>query len=410
MNFNKKIIYLSLFTLTGLFTVAGSVFAEDSKDSRVAVMPFDTVNFDSAVASAAREIFSSSMVEEGFVLIDNKIVDKAILTLKQENWDKFQNGQKTKALPALKEPLIETTVQPAVESDTDTPVTEESAPVTVTPADNVTTEQNAANIQPSVENNSVSNTESDMAIIEPDNIEIAKALNCDMYITTKIVKLGKKTQVNITMYKANGDAVDSKKMVAETEDDLNLIFDRIAVAFSKGIKPSETRDYDNATVAETNKKANLDRIISNHGLMLGGGMLMGDKANSGVITFGYEGIWEYNRLRTGIEAGFSLASEEYDIDFAAYMHMVMGSFLSRGMVSPYISGGAGLYLGQRPTKDSDSYDDEYSPMGFEFFPSIGLEFLHRARMRIHSEVRYMFILDLNGNLAHGPMFNIGLNF
>jgi len=235
-----------------------------------------------------------------------------------------------------------------------------------------------------------------------------------------------KIKVIIYLKNSDGNAVGTRQMVASNEDDLLLIFQRIPLAFVKGKSAEDTRDMDNSTYNEANKMPNTDRMRNINGFIVGGGALIdtSESETKASLKLGYNGLWEVRELRFGVNAGLAFPSKG-DKKTSLFGDVFMSRYLKHAPVSPYIGGGAGLFIGQRfgsVSIDSDEEDDDYSTtasdstknkeakMGFGFFPMFGVEFLRNARMRLHVEARYEVLVSDVGDFGHGPMVCVGMGF
>jgi hypothetical protein len=264
--------------------------------------------------------------------------------------------------------------------------------------------------------------------------EIARELGCNGYIDGKLVRLGTKVRVSINRRDLDGKVVDSRESEAKTEDDLVGVLERIAMAFAGDKTVDETLNLDNATMAETQRQAQRFRLEKNFGVVIGGMFGMADTMDTGVL-IGFDGRLEIKQLVVILNAGLGIATpDEYDDSFLnedqsddnvgmqVWLNLDVDGYLSHTPISPYIGAGVGMFVGGRVhMKDRDRdhdgitaepNDTKYydSKVGFDVHPTLGVEFLRHAAIRVHVEVRYSFDFAVEGAFGHGPMVFAGIDF
>jgi hypothetical protein len=262
--------------------------------------------------------------------------------------------------------------------------------------------------------------------------EVARELGCNGYIDGKLVRLGTKVRVSINRRDLDGKVVDSRESEAKTEDDLVGVLERIAMAFAGNKTVDETLDLDNATMAETQRQAQRFRLEKNFGLVIGGMFGVADTMDTGVL-IGFDGRLEIKQLVIILNAGLGIAAPDaYDDSFMdegdnsvgmqVWLNLDVDGYLSHTPISPYIGAGVGMFIGGRVhMKDRDRdhdgitaepNDTKYydSKVGFDVHPTLGVEFLRHAAIRVHVEVRYSFDFAVEGAFGHGPMVFAGIDF
>ena len=248
---------------------------------------------------------------------------------------------------------------------------------------------------------------------------IAKELGCHGYVDGKMVKLGSKIRVTINLRNSNGDILQSKVMDGETEDDLVIILERIATAFAHDVSVDETLNLDNATRAETTHKTQRFRPEKNFGVIIGETFSVTD-AMDHYTMFAFDVRLEQKDVLVELSAGFGVHGGQ---DPAGHFFAGVGVayYLSHTGISPYLGAGFGIFLGDRLNIEKDDDHGDYVPVheendddefgvGFELYPTLGIEFLRNASMRLHLEMRYGFSISPDTDLGHGPVVVAGIAF
>ncbi len=240
--------------------------------------------------------------------------------------------------------------------------------------------------------------------------QITREMGCESYVDGKLVLLGSKIRVTVKVKNTEGDTLDSKQMEAQTEDDLHIIFKRIAKALALGLTIEETLDLDNATVAEAHQMANRFRLEKNMGLLIGQLFSVNDKmAHQTFIAF--DGRFELNDVLIGVNVGLAF-TDTAETDTHLFLDILGGYYLSHTSFAPYLALGVGIMLGNFLSfEGSDSEGMEYfRQIGFHAFPAFGIEFIRNSQMRAHIDIRYAIVVGQDSEIGHGPMITAGLNF
>ncbi|MBN2527157.1 MAG: hypothetical protein JXR76_12255 [Deltaproteobacteria bacterium] len=254
---------------------------------------------------------------------------------------------------------------------------------------------------------------SEAASAQPEELpkkEIAQKTKVDGWFDGKLVGLGQKITVTVYRRKANGVVAETHSETANSENDLTVVLGILVNAFAEG---SDGQSKKNSKYQQSNTL----RIYQ--GGFLGGGGIFGP----GDIAYaygqaGYDCQFEIRNLRPGAYIGVNLPGEPER--FNLFGGFTMGAFLNDKKIAPYIGGGVGIFIGLRmgdiDETDENHYDDDSTnasaseAFGFEGFAFFGIEFLREKTMRMHLEVQYRGLLDLDSNLGHGPGLNFGMSF
>jgi hypothetical protein len=249
--------------------------------------------------------------------------------------------------------------------------------------------------------------------------KIAKELDCHGYVDGKMIKLGSKIRVTINLRNSNGDILQSKVMDGEKEDDLVIILERIATAFANDMSVGETLNLDNATHAETIHKTERFRPEKNFGVIIGETFSVTD-AMDHYTMFAFDVRLEQRDVLVELSAGFGIHGGQ---DPAGHFFAGVGVayYLTHTGISPYLGAGFGIFLGNRLNLEEDDDNENYIPahedsddeefgVGFELYPTLGIEFLRNASMRLHLEMRYGFSISPDTDLGHGPVVVAGIAF
>ena len=240
--------------------------------------------------------------------------------------------------------------------------------------------------------------------------QITREMGCESYVDGKLVLLGSKIRVTVKVKNTEGDTLDTKQMEAQTEDDLHIIFKRIAKALALDLTIEETLDLDNATVAEAHQMANRFRLEKNMGLLIGQLFSVNDKmAHQTFIAF--DGRFELNDVLIGVNVGLAF-TDTTETDTHLFLDILGGYYLSHTSFSPYLALGVGIMMGNFLSfEDSNSEGMEYfRQIGFHAFPAFGIEFIRNSQMRAHIDIRYAIVVGQDSEIGHGPMITAGLNF
>ncbi|MBN2719271.1 MAG: hypothetical protein JXX14_25700 [Deltaproteobacteria bacterium] len=370
-----------------------------SKSNKVVIFPFDGINVSEDIGAAVSEVFSSALVAASFVVID---------------WEPYRDTlEAAESVPSLAQslqPPQDSSVKktPSISDKTTDEVNSEVA----------VTEQNETESPPMEPSQAVSANVPPLTatapgsrnLTETQKKRIASAVGATGYIDGKVVRLGTKYTVRVNLKDLSANVLAQKEMKAADDNDLYLALTRIAVALKENVSTEQTQNLNNATLAETNTLPNRARVQNYNGFMLGGGAVFGSDKDYGLMTGGYQGVWEVRRMRLGLNLALNFGSDSHR--FALSGGLLVSVYLSDESVSPYLGGAMGVYIGDL-IKRSDNGDDVYeedSGIGFVVNPVFGVEFLRETRIRLFLELKYGFLVSAMGDLGHGPMLAFGLAF
>lgn len=248
-----------------------------------------------------------------------------------------------------------------------------------------------------------------------EKLALVAELDCDYMVEGKLVRLGSRMRVAVTLRDGDGLEVKSRSAEARTEDDLVIVLERISLALARGETIEETRNLDNATRAETEKLPQRYRLERNFGVMLGQGFGVGENLDH--YTFvAFDARLEIADVMVFANAGLGLSADSNNSSLHALIDLGAAYYLSHTPISPYIGAGVGVHFGERvrPDCEIDSFGDEDkcndAPMGYEVFPVFGLEILRQSSIRLHFDVRYALIWNSAGAFGHGPVVAAGIDF
>jgi hypothetical protein len=255
--------------------------------------------------------------------------------------------------------------------------------------------------------------------------EIARGLGCVGYVDGKLVRLGTKVRVSINKRDLDGKIVDDRQTEAKTEDDLVGVLERIAMAFAGNKSVDETLDLDNATMAETQRQANRFRLEKNFGAVIGALVGFNDSEDTAALVL-FDGRFEIKDLLLGVNAGLGLSGDDSrdtnnDMDAHFLINVNVAYYLAHSNVAPYIGAGLGVFFGNRleltdrakreaAAHSSISSSDSPTTVGFDVYPTFGIEFLRQTSIRVHLDLRYVFDFAENAYWGHGLVALAGINF
>jgi len=247
--------------------------------------------------------------------------------------------------------------------------------------------------------------------------EIARELGCDYYMDGKLVLLGSKIRVTVEKHDLQGDAIEGKVMEGRSEDDLILIYERMAIAFSSDSNPDDTLTLDNATRAEALRDSNRFRLEKNFGASIGETFSFSEDMDHYTL-IGFNGRLEMRDVLVDLIAGFGIAGgDDPKAHFTAGVGL--GYYLTHSNISPYLGASFGIFAGSRVDGEERSSDDvgfDYDEdeddvaVGFELCPVFGVEFMRHSSIRVHLDFKYSFSVVTDSRYGHGLVALIGINF
>jgi len=215
---------------------------------------------------------------------------------------------------------------------------------------------------------------------------LAQAHGCSGYLDGKLVRLGALIRVSVNERGLDGRVLESREAEAKNDDDVVGVLERISEALAGGGSVDETLTLDNATVVETQRKANAFRMENNFGMALGGIFGVGDTMDTGML-LAFDGRLETGDLLVVLNVGIVVAAADRYDDFWG------SSRIDRDYD----------YAG-----DATDYHD--SKLGVDMHPTIGLELVRHSSIRVHFELRYACDFSERGRFGHGPLLLAGIAF
>lgn len=355
---------------------------------KIVVFPLEGINVPESVASASSEVLVSALRRQGFDVLDAPAPAPA---------------------PAPAAPPPPAAVQPVVAPP---------APVPPPPPPGAPPEAPPAAAQP------VAAPPAPPAQLPPPPAptrgELAASAGASGYVDGKLVRLGSRIRVSINLRDASGAITDDRQTEARSDDELVIVLEKVAMAFAGNTAVDATLSLDRAR-AEERRRASKPKLQANFGAAAG--VLVGLRrtedgdAADGTALLGFDGRLDVGRLLVGMNAGVGMSDDDgnrdkEEVDAHVFVNILAAYYLSGGSLAPFIGAGAGFFVGYRIGSFDDDIDDDGGdspPIGFDVFPTFGLEFMRHSSMRFHVDLRYAF--DFTGaHWGHGPVVLLGLDF
>jgi hypothetical protein len=387
----KRKVAIGALAILASLAAAGNARAEESPRAgmRIAVFPLEGINVNDSVATASTEVLSAALSRQGFEVLD------------------WRAGL---AQPQVPPPPPIVPPAPAAPAPVPVPVPPPPAPAQAPPA--------ALATPP-------------LAVPAPAPVpppapppatkgEIAKAAGATGYVDGKLIRLGSKVRVSVSLRDPSGALVDDRQAEARSDDELAIVLERIAMAFAGNKAVEATLSLDR-TIGEARRRASKPRLEANFGAATGVlvGLLDSEDTPAPDVTalLAFDARLELGRVLIGLNAGLGLSDDDGNTDTEAvdahfFVNILAAYYLSNGSLAPFLGAGVGFFVGYRVGSYGDASADSSSdapPVGFEAFPTFGLEFLRHAPIRLHLDLRYAF--DFAGaRWGHGPVALLGLDF
>lgn len=401
--------------------------ADGDRATKIAVFPLEGINIDPKVLEASTEILTSSFITSGFTVADWKVGFRKVTGEDPDAPPPSRVIPLVEETPIVAAPMPTTFEEPAgategeekpVEAE-EKIVDEATPPVAPAPYRRVTVPA-----RPSMVNNRprpfggyppAPPARMTLKMSTDLKAQIARELGCDYYMDGKLVTLGTKTRITVEKHNMEGDAVDARVMEGRSEDDLIIVFERMAMAFANDQETDETLGLDNATRAEALRQSNRFALEKNFGISIGETFSFSDRMDH-FTRIAFDGRLEMKELMVDINAGFGLTGgENPKAHFVAGVGL--GYYLSHTSVAPYLGAGFGIFAGERVSISSnnagdwsDSSDGDDVAVGFELYPALGIEFLRHSSIRVHIDFRYNFSVVTDNAYGHGLTALMGINF
>ena len=397
----SRTAFVSISIALLIALAAGSSRAEGGAkiSGKLVVFPLEGINVQQSVVDASTEVLASALRNQGFDVVD---------------WDETLVAAEP---PPPAPPPPPPPPPPAPETAPTTGTTAEAAqpqPLEVAPPPPPPPPPGFVAAPP--------------ALTAARKGEIARSLGCAGYVDGKLVRLGTKVRVSINKRDLDGNIVDDRQTEAKTEDDLVGVLERIAMAFAGNKTVDDTLNLDNATMAETQRQAQRFRLEKNFGATIGALVGFNDSEDTAAMIM-FDGRFEIKDLLLGINAGLGLSGDDgrdanNEMDAHFLINITVAYYLAHSSVAPYLGAGLGVFFGNRlelteKAKDqADQCDNEYDSscdknpltVGFDVYPTFGIEFLRNSSIRVHLDLRYVFDFAENADWGHGLMVLAGINF
>lgn len=294
-------------------------------------------------------------------------------------------------------------------------------------------------------------------------LELAEELGADSYFTGRLVGIGGQLRIEAMHYDASGDLTAMQRAAADGEPELPEAIDRLVTALvmidgpettpaptpaprqapapaprvatpapapPQGITPqSGYISYEDRS-RRAHSSGRLEQADSDFDKALGV-MLVQTIGISDTLEhttgINFDGRFEWIQFLLAVNAGFNFGDVEITEGLHLNLDLTFAGYLSKKQISPYLGAGFGLYLinrldnsnicdegedeGGYDYDSSFSSDDSCDPnIGWNLFPTFGVEFLRNRSMRLHVELRYVFVLNAAPNWGHGPIIAVGVGF
>jgi hypothetical protein len=340
---------------------------------KVVVFPLEGLNVPESVASASTEVLVSALRRQGFDVLDLQPTAPA----------------PAQAAPAVAQPVAPAPAQPVIAPPTTPPPPPPPpAPAPVPPP-------------------------------PPTKGEIATAAGAAGYVDGKLVRLGSRIRVSINLRDPKGAITDDRQTEARSDDDLVIVLERIAMAFAGNKAVDASLSLDRVR-NEERRRASRPRLEANFGVAVG--VLVGLRetedgdAADGTALLAFDARLDIGRLLVGLNAGLGMSDDDGNenseaVDPHFFVNILAAYYLSGGSLAPFLGAGAGFFVGYRVGSYDSTAEDgsDTLPVGFDVFPTFGLEFMRHSPMRFHLDLRYAF--DFTGaHWGHGPIALLGLDF
>ena len=258
----------------------------------------------------------------------------------------------------------------------------------------------------------------------------AVAAGCTFYIHGSLIQLGTQTDVDLNLFNSAGTLVASERASVVGEAALPAMLQNTATRFDAamgpppGSVPSEEPSGQTAPPplppAGTREA---DTNVSHFGIAFA--QIIGVSKSMHTSTlFHFNGRFQFNRVLMILNTGFAFGStHEIERGLHFGLDLTAAAYLTHTMIAPYVGAGFGMYIGsllQRCGRDVRSGDGTYEEdnvrctdrpyIGWEGFPTLGVEFLQTRSLRVHFEGRYIIAFNAEMNWGHGPMMMVGVAF
>jgi hypothetical protein len=369
-------MFMNRFWLGSLFSGLLFFASVAGADGNVLVFPFEGINVDEDLVRATTITLANELETQGYRSILFRPVSAGIP--KPEKWEETMDSEQA--------------VQPETPSELEAAMEGEAAPLEDKPPGSVS----------------------------PVEMEKAAAgkMGCEYYLQGSLIRLGEQMTLYVDLYSADGKRLASKKMPARTEEDLVIVIPRMTIALLGAKTVEETRNMDNATRAETGLIPQRFRFEKNFGFVMGQFFKTNENTNNFTVMV-FDARLEFNQFLVEMDVGVGFGNREFKgTNFM--MDLGLSYYLTHSSVAPYVGAGVGIFLGPRvndsKTCGEDYYDGDYysecdqeSFVGWNVYPTIGVEFLRQTAIRLHADFRYLFNITEHA-WGHGPMASVGINF
>lgn len=207
----------------------------------------------------------------------------------------------------------------------------------------------------------------------------AQKLGASEYLFITAVRLKERIVVTATLYSADGKALHTAKMTADSLDDIEPASERIAMALVGRTSTKQTRSLDTITKSE-GRKPNRTWVEKVMGIKAGLTYPLGyGNSIAPMMSFGFDGRLESRHYFLEFGVGFTVPAvrdREADLAYGGlYSELGFNYYLGDSNISPYIGGGV------LPRLMSDSITN------FALFGQGGLMFFRESSTRLYLDLR-----------------------
>lgn len=258
----------------------------------------------------------------------------------------------------------------------------------------------------------------------------AVAAGCTYYIHGSLIQLGAQTDADLNLFASSGTLVASERASVAGEAALPAMLQTAATRFHAAMGPPPESEPAVETPPETapppappTGPRDADTHVSHFGIAFA--QIIGvSKTMHTATLFHFNGRFQFNRVLMILNTGFAFGStHEIERGLHFGLDLTAAAYLTRTMISPYLGAGFGMYMGsllQRCGRDVRSGNGTYEEdnvrctdrpyIGWEGFPTLGVEFLQTRSLRVHFEGRYVIAFNAEMSWGHGPMMMVGVAF
>ncbi len=258
----------------------------------------------------------------------------------------------------------------------------------------------------------------------------AVAAGCTHYIHGSLVQLGAQIDVDLNLFTSSGSLIASERAGVPGEHALPAMLQTAATRFDDAMGPPSGSELPAETPPETAQAptppatAKNDDVNESHFGIAFAQIIGVSKTMHTSTLFHFNGRFQFNRVLMILSTGFAFGStEEIERGLHFGLDLAAAAYLTRTMIAPYVGAGFGMYMGsllQRCGRDVRTGDGTYEEdnerctdrpyIGWEGFPTVGVEFLQTRSLRVHFEGRYIIAFNAEMNWGHGPMMLVGVAF